>query len=468
MTQRVSQLPHTLGSLKSTLPSPSPRHVCLQCRHRASLPKPPANRQVHLLTETPSRRRTYATESRMADRVHKRFADFMNKRMWKEGHAPTLPDESPREPGTEVQEQPQRPYQEPTTSVVDDPDYIPAVSGEGLEVIGGPEGWWEEAWDEQHQYQGFMRSTPLKKAAEIWAAMEYSLVEAVTLDQAPIRLRFLKKNRPRPLEVGAIGDFKLSQADDGKITLRWRRQEDGTELLDYLYKSVLEQENPQEPNEVVDELPLEAEAEGEMEDTTPSEQVSAMQVEDEPVQEAPANGSVFIPTKESGAKQDNGLQVVKRVMQLTGKRIPDPTIQAIESSHDLFFALLNKPKAKKLAEVLRQGSKKAPLLTRLPNVRVVPYRQKPYMAESALGRKKVIERRLDEHGIQEPFRAAMEAIESSERQRLLIERDALVEAGAEYDTTEGMMAHDTLEPEDVKQKAIELPEMNERRSVFDR
>lgn len=77
----------------------------------------------------------------------------MNRRMWKKGQEPLPSDESPEKPGTEVQGQPQRPYQEPT-SVVDDPDYTPAVSGEGLEMIGGPTGWWEEAWDEQHQYRG--------------------------------------------------------------------------------------------------------------------------------------------------------------------------------------------------------------------------------------------------------------------------------------------------------------------------
>ena len=36
----------------------------------------------------------------------------------------------------------------------DDPSYIPAASSEGLEMIGGLTGWWENAWDEQFKFRG--------------------------------------------------------------------------------------------------------------------------------------------------------------------------------------------------------------------------------------------------------------------------------------------------------------------------
>ena len=31
-------------------------------------------------------------------------------------------------------------------------DYVPATTWDGLDQIGGATGWWEEAWDEEHQF----------------------------------------------------------------------------------------------------------------------------------------------------------------------------------------------------------------------------------------------------------------------------------------------------------------------------
>ena len=33
-------------------------------------------------------------------------------------------------------------------------DYVPASTWDGLEQIGGATGWWEDAWDKQHQFTG--------------------------------------------------------------------------------------------------------------------------------------------------------------------------------------------------------------------------------------------------------------------------------------------------------------------------
>lgn len=52
------------------------------------------------------------------------------------------------------------------TVPVDDVDYKPAVSGEELERVGGPSGWWEEAWDAEHQFAGYVhRQRPLGRPA---------------------------------------------------------------------------------------------------------------------------------------------------------------------------------------------------------------------------------------------------------------------------------------------------------------
>ena len=33
--------------------------------------------------------------------------------------------------------------------------YVPAATWDGLERIGGAEGWWEEAWDRENQFEGY-------------------------------------------------------------------------------------------------------------------------------------------------------------------------------------------------------------------------------------------------------------------------------------------------------------------------
>lgn len=129
------------------------------------------------------------------------------------------------------------------------------------------------------------------------------------------------------------------------------------------------------------------------------------------------------------------IQVIKRVMQLTGIRIPDTAIQSIESSLALWHHLIQKPRPKKLAQLLIEGheptgkkpAKKVPLLAHLPNVQVLPTKHLPSMTETALGRQKVIEQQLEEHGIPVPFREKIEQITAYEEQRLRRQIDAMTE-----------------------------------------
>ncbi|KAL8717316.1 MAG: hypothetical protein Q9225_005433 [Loekoesia sp. 1 TL-2023] len=429
----------------------------------------------------------------------------MNKRIWKQGEEPSTTDQSSEKPPgdgkprTELQRQSQDGGDSMPT--VDDVDYTPAVSGEGLEMIGGLTGWWEEAWDEQHQFQGFMRPIPLRDSGEVRSAIERALVETVTLAQEPRRLRRLLKNKPRPLDVPTIGDFSLSQADNGRTELRWKRQEDAMELRNFLescaqkYKEVKDLERMDTRVAAEKEMQVgheeaslsESEYEAATSPTAPDvdsdhprapEDWAVSQVTDAHTSQLPAefsdgegiqglsdNESAPPQAKESIKSQYTGLQgnislaepefkfsVLKRVMQLTGIRISDPAIQGIKSSRDLYNELIQKPKPKKLAQILietpersQKKTKKSPPLTSLPNVKVLPIRYKPYMAESALGRKKVIERRLGEYGIEEPFKDEMERIEAYERKRLMENSDTLDKGWQELDVTEGMMEQNALE-----------------------
>lgn len=91
----------------------------------------------------------------------------------------------------------------------------------------------------------------------------------------------------------------------------------------------------------------------------------------------------------------NPHQIIKRVMQLTGQRIPDPAIQDINSAKALYQQLITKPKPKKLAERLTLNEQ----LVEAPNVQLRHRRWTPIDKEKEVGRWKVIEKELKERDL---------------------------------------------------------------------
>lgn len=89
------------------------------------------------------------------------------------------------------------------------------------------------------------------------------------------------------------------------------------------------------------------------------------------------------------------LQVLKRVMQLTGSRIPDPEIDGIKSANGILGHLIKKPKPKKLAETLKLSDK----LKILPNLQIMDRRYTPIDKEKELGRWKVAVKELRARGL---------------------------------------------------------------------
>jgi len=83
--------------------------------------------------------------------------------------------------------------------------------------------------------------------------------------------------------------------------------------------------------------------------------------------------------------------VLKRVMQLTGTRIPDNAIKDITNAKALVGHLVKKPKPKKLAEILLVSES----LASLPNLHIMDRRYTPIDREKEVGRWKVIEKELE-------------------------------------------------------------------------
>ena len=88
-------------------------------------------------------------------------------------------------------------------------------------------------------------------------------------------------------------------------------------------------------------------------------------------------------------------QVLKRVMQLTGTRIPDPAIGSVTNAKVILSHLVKKPKPKKLADNLLSKE-----LAELPNVQISKRRYGLIDKEREVGRWKVIKQELEKFGLQ--------------------------------------------------------------------
>ncbi|KAI9816372.1 MAG: hypothetical protein M1826_001839 [Phylliscum demangeonii] len=87
--------------------------------------------------------------------------------------------------------------------------------------------------------------------------------------------------------------------------------------------------------------------------------------------------------------------VMREVMRLTGRRIPDPVIARIEHVGGLHEYLLTPAKPKTVADALVAHE----ALTALPNVTIHTRRVTPIDREKVVGRWKVIERELEARGL---------------------------------------------------------------------
>ncbi|KAL8957162.1 MAG: hypothetical protein Q9193_005493 [Seirophora villosa] len=512
MTRLSPRLSAKLTHLNHILPQSTSRHVCLQCRYRASLQQVPSRPLAAASYFSPLHHRTYATSR--VEQFQENLSQGIQKRIFKDDEVP--PRDGDRDPPLD-------------TVPVDDVDYKPAVSGEELERVGGPSGWWEEAWDAEHKFAGYMRPTPRREPIEIQAAIRRALVEAVVLHQAPrgsplrptterllqeaghttwntklprSKRRHLEMNFRRRSNVPAIDGFSVSQAEDGEIKLEWTWQEDRDKVYAFLETSAREGILKEPEEERTDEMKAGEEVDlTKQEDrekylsspeTSAQESIVAEEPDDSAVDQseeaqvpkdwdAPEEGevgteratgellasaglvsldpterlSMEMETKKKAFHDFEGViklsdgaikfAVIKRAMQLSGTRIPDPAIQSIETINDLYREMTQKPKTKKLADHLTRPRNGARIqLTELSNVELLPTRYRHSMAEAALGRQKVIEKRLSEHGIQEPWKDAMEQIEAYERRRLQRHQNRSSNRGSEFDSLGGAAEGDAL------------------------
>jgi hypothetical protein len=132
-------------------------YVCSQCRHRAST----IAQRARIFHPVRTSFRQYASSGGRENSFSERF----RRRLWKtEPPGQKDPYSFEERDALRAAEEAERAAREnavedvgsPTASVPDSGSepYVPATTWDGLEQIGGPTGWWEDAWDQVNRFEG--------------------------------------------------------------------------------------------------------------------------------------------------------------------------------------------------------------------------------------------------------------------------------------------------------------------------
>lgn len=336
-------------------------------------------------------------------------------------------------------------------------NYVPATTWDGLDQIGGATGWWEEAWDQEHPFQryvlrlcwqsfpsltrycdSFMASSKMTSREEVEAAVRRAVIEVFTLKDA---------ERPLTDAVNALDDkvtpnldnVVFSESDDASVVLNYLDAQVRQEILDSMdlsrreparkvpVRKVLVGKGPArkvsetQPAEETSEIEIEpeftdpddiAEVEAMVDDAsseikladdahqmgkshTPDSTIAESGWQNVSLGDTDVKFAVRYLNIHFSSRITDYVQVLKRVMQLTGVRIPDHAIEDISTAKALVGHLVKKPKPKKLVESLLVNER----LTALPNVQIFDRRYTPIDKEKEIGRWKVIEKELQRRGL---------------------------------------------------------------------
>ncbi|KAF8867069.1 hypothetical protein BDZ45DRAFT_638372 [Acephala macrosclerotiorum] len=299
---------------------------------------------------------------------------------------------------------------EPATTWMNEED------GTRVPWVGGFGNWWKNNWDPEHQYSGFVPEARkiMTKPDEITAAFYRALVEVYMCKEAglPLTSTATSKEVPStfnvrmiPSETGVQLDFSGSQTTLDAFTRSLKAAVDET----------VEHEAPTESEEdvaadrsTVD--PLHPESTEALVDETATKENPTESEEDVAADRSPIDPllrkkaqdafySTFVANLNPAWRQvpladpEIKFAVLKRVLQLTGIRIPDSAIQPSKTAGNFLSHLIKPPKPRKLAEAI------PPQLKVLRNVKVSQNRVTPIHKEQQVGRWKLIQEELNERGL---------------------------------------------------------------------
>ncbi|GKT65550.1 hypothetical protein ColTof4_03683 [Colletotrichum tofieldiae] len=242
--------------------------------------------------------------------------------------------------------------------------YVPAKTIDGLEEIGGIEGWWDQdgKWGKESQYVAFARGGKVLDADVCEALVRQAVVEVLAVKstrQDRLTGTWAKggrKNFDRAMAVGLVvqEDGSLALKGDAEVARAIGRVST-IESKDAEHEAYL---TPEEAKERV---------------------------------------SQWDPSWKGASLQDAHLKfaVHKRVFQLTGHHVHDVKLAQVNTVADLISTIVKPPKPTKVADAVRERGE----LLELANVRVHDRRLTPIDKETAVGRWKVITEELEKRGL---------------------------------------------------------------------
>ncbi|KAM0327539.1 hypothetical protein ACHAQA_005830 [Verticillium albo-atrum] len=307
----------------------------------------------------------------------------------------------PRRPASRLKTS-YKPTRAPEVNEVGINGYTPAVSAEGLEEVGGFEGWWEREghWGPESEYTSFAALEPVADAAVLEVLTRQAVVEA---------LAFRKEREEGRLAADWAGTDRA--ALDRALALRIKVTDEGVVAVRGNTNAVVKGLAPSKR-----QLKLARREAKAQEEASPAVEIEAAEADE--AAEATVLGQHVSPEEAQALIQawdaewkDISLAdpllkfaIGKRVFQLTGHLIADPKLARAETVRHVLNLLVRPPPAKKLVEALQRRGE----LFSLPNVSVHARRITPIDREREVGRWKLIEKELAKRALPVTGHAGLE------------------------------------------------------------
>ncbi|PGH21371.1 hypothetical protein AJ80_03288 [Polytolypa hystricis UAMH7299] len=272
------------------------------------------------------------------------------------------------------QQAPQVPAEEVSVEevVIETPSgYVTATTWDGLERVGVVGKWSEQLPTEQDEFFAFMSQDKASTREQFLLVLHETMVELLVLKEMDMPLKHACKIDDFDI-IALLNQVQIKPSNDSSTgVLAFPTEQAKADVLtffDTLHAAPGPIEASTEPS-------LESDQEYSFSAPTNTDFLSISLLED------PEFKFAFL----------------KRVAQLTGRRIPDNEIANMtKPSHLLRYLITSsKPKPKKLVEELLANSE----LTSLPNVKISARRQTPIDKEKEIGRWKIIEAELTARGL---------------------------------------------------------------------
>ncbi|KAL1897640.1 hypothetical protein Sste5346_003946 [Sporothrix stenoceras] len=251
----------------------------------------------------------------------------------------------------------------PLPGQIADSTYVPAESGDGLEEVGGLDGWWEDNqhWDQSLEFRGFGPRDRVTDPAVLEVLARQAVAEALAVQS--------QKN------AELLTSTSWSRGSDGPAALALQFDVDASGSVTGVRGDVAGVVSGLQAEDAAEDVATPAAEEAQALVASWAEDASwkSISLHDVAVKFA----------------------INKRILQLTGHLLADAHLVEAHTVGDLLRVLVRPPKAKKLAEELAVDGQ----LAALPNVAVYGRRVTPVDKHKAVGRWKVIVQELEKRNL---------------------------------------------------------------------